>query len=160
MTFSGHCRLFKLHIGGFIKKLPDLEDFPPYLTELSLEGSLLMEDPMLKLEKLPNLRVLKLKQSSFVGKELICSRGGFTQLHFLKLSFLAVEKLRIEDGALSNLRQLEIIDCKQIKIVPNGLYPVTTLRDLKLGYISHGFELKVQDRRGENWYRIHQVPPI
>ncbi|CAA3018713.1 disease resistance At1g50180 [Olea europaea subsp. europaea] len=160
MTFSGHCRLFKLHIGGFIKKLPDLEDFPPYLTELSLEGSLLMEDPMLKLEKLPNLRVLKLKQSSFVGKELICSRGGFTQLHFLKLSFLVVEKLRIEDGALSNLRQLEIIDCKQIKIVPNGLYPVTTLRDLKLGYISHGFELKVQDRRGENWYRIHQVPPI
>ncbi|CAI9780890.1 unnamed protein product [Fraxinus pennsylvanica] len=124
MTFSGHCRLFKLHIGGFIKKLPDLEDFPPYLTELSLEGSFLLEDPMLKLEKLPNLRVLKLKQSSFVGKELICSRGGFTQLHFLKLSFLFVEKLRIEDGALSNLRQLEIIDCKQIKIVPNGLHPI------------------------------------
>ncbi|KAL2531272.1 Disease resistance protein (CC-NBS-LRR class) family [Abeliophyllum distichum] len=160
MTFSGHCRLFKLHFGGFIKKLPDIEDFPPYLTELSLEGSFLMEDPIPKLEMLPNLRVLKLKQSSFLGKELICSRGGFCQLHFLKLSFLVVEKLWIEDGALSNLRQLEIIDCKKIKIVPNGLHPVTTLKDLKLGYTSREFELKVQDRRGENWFRIQQVPPI
>lgn len=160
MTFSSHIRLHKLHLGGFISKLLEIEDFPPNLTELSLEGSLLMEDPMPKLEKLPSLRVLKLKASSFVGKQLVCSSGGFPQLQILKLCFLPFETLRIEDGALSNLRQLEIVECKRMKIVPRGLKPVTTLCDLKLGYLPYDMELKVQEREGENWYRIQQVLPI
>lgn len=160
MTFSSHIRLHKLHLGGFISKLLEIEDFPPNLTELSLEGSFLMEDPMPKLEKLPSLRVLKLKASSFVGKQLVCSSGGFPQLQILKLCFLSFDTWRIEDGALSNLRQLEIVECKRMKIVPRGLKPVTTLCDLKLGYLPCDMELKVQERKGENWYRIQQVLPI
>lgn len=161
LNFSSHPHLIKLHLKGFMAKLFDAEYFPQNLTELSLKGSFLMEDPMVKLEMLQSLRVLKLKQSAYVGKEMICSCGGFPQLHFLKLSFLnTVERWRIEDGAMGRLRQLEIIECKRLKIVPRGLHPVTTIHKLKLGYMPHEFEMKVQERQGENWYRIEHVLPI
>lgn len=160
MLSANHFCLSKLHLRGFVRELCDIAEFPPNLTELSLQGTNLMNDPMPKLEKLPNLRILKLKRSSYVGRELVCSSGGFPQLHFLKLSFVSLEKWIIEDGALCNLKQLEIIECKKLKIVPRGLQPVTSLRELKLGFLPYEFGLKVKDREGENWYRIYQVPPI
>ena len=161
LNISSHPHLIKLHLNGFIAKLFDAEYFPKNLTELSLKGSFLMEDPMEKLEMLQSLRVLKLKHSSYYGKEMVCSSGGFPQLHFLNLSFLnTVERWRIEDGAMGRLRQLEIIECKRLKIVPRGLQPVTTIQKLKLGYMPSEFEMKVQERQGENWYRIEHALPI
>ncbi|KAL1819421.1 hypothetical protein ACET3Z_014290 [Daucus carota] len=131
MSFSSHVRLYKLHLEGIISKMLDIKDFPPNLTELSLKDSFLAEDPMPILEKLQSLRVLKMKQTSF-----------------------------LEEGALSNLRQLEIVECKRLKISPKGLRPVTTLRELKLGFMPVDMKSKVQDRQGENWYKIQQVLPI
>ncbi|KAK1404324.1 hypothetical protein POM88_003929 [Heracleum sosnowskyi] len=160
MSFSSHIRLYKLHFEGIISKVLDIKEFPPNLTELSLEESFLKEDPMPILEKLPSLRVLKMKQASFLGKELVCSSGGFPQLQYLKFSFLTFTTWTIEDGALSNLRQLEIVECNRLKIVPKGLRPVTTLRELKLGFMPVDMKSKVQDRQGENWYKIQQVLPI
>ncbi|KAG7942016.1 hypothetical protein I3843_16G078000 [Carya illinoinensis] len=158
LDFSSHTHLHKLHLVGLLNKT---ETFPPNLTELSLQYSFLSEDPMEKLEKLPNLRVLKLKQSSYVGKEMICSSGGFPQLQVLKLSFLFyVETWRIAEKAMSNLRELEIVQCKRLKIVPRGLWPVTSLCILRLGYMPLDIEMKVQERQGENWYRIEHTLPI
>lgn len=105
-------------------KLFDVEDFPPNLTELTLHGCFLMEDPM----------------------------GT--------LSFLySVETWRREEGAMHNLKELHIVECK-LKIFPRGLWPVTTLSNLKLGCLPRDFETKVQDQRGENWYRIEHVLPL
>uniref|UniRef100_A0A165WMV7 Uncharacterized protein n=1 Tax=Daucus carota subsp. sativus TaxID=79200 RepID=A0A165WMV7_DAUCS len=160
MSFSSHVRLYKLHLEGIISKMLDIKDFPPNLTELSLKDSFLAEDPMPILEKLQSLRVLKMKQTSFLGKELVCSSGGFPQLQYLKFGFLTFTTWTIEEGALSNLRQLEIVECKRLKISPKGLRPVTTLRELKLGFMPVDMKSKVQDRQGENWYKIQQVLPI
>lgn len=93
---------------------------------------------------------------------MVCSSGGFPQLQFLKLSFLnSVELWRIEEGAMCSLRQLEIVDCKRLKIVPRGLWPVTSLREeLKLGFMPGDVGFKIQERQGENWYRIQHVLPI
>ncbi|KAG6625226.1 hypothetical protein CIPAW_16G081900 [Carya illinoinensis] len=158
LDFSSHTHLHKLHLVGLLNKT---QTFPPNLTELSLQNSFLSEDPMEKLEKLPNLRVLKLKQSSYVGKEMICSSGGFPQLQVLKLSFLFyVETWRIAEKAMSNLRELEIVQCKRLKIVPRGLWPVTSLCILRLGYMPLDIEMKIQERQGENWYRIEHTLPI
>ncbi|XP_022738680.1 putative disease resistance protein At1g50180 [Durio zibethinus] len=160
MDFSGHIFLTKLYFGGFRQKSLGVQDFPPNLSELTLHGSFLMEDPMEKLEKLPSLRVLKLKHSAYVGKQMVCSNGGFPQLQFLKLSFLySVETWRIEEGAMANLKELHIVECK-MRIVPRGLWPVATLSNLKLGYLPRDFEMKVRDRKGENWYRIEHVLPV
>lgn len=116
---------------------------------------------MEKLERPLSLRVLKLKQSSYVGKEMVCTSGGFPQLQFLKLSFLfSVEVWKIEDKAMSNLRQLEIVECKRLKIVPRGLWPVTSLHSLRIGCMPLDVEMKVQERRGEHWYRIEHTLPV
>ena len=56
---QGCPRLHKLRIEGRINKLPDYQEFPPYLTKLTLWGSRLVEDLMPVLEKLSNLRVLR-----------------------------------------------------------------------------------------------------
>ncbi|XP_035541780.1 disease resistance protein RPP8-like isoform X2 [Juglans regia] len=157
LDFSSHTHLHKLHLVGLVNKT---QKFPPNLTELSLKNSFLTEDPMEKLEKLPNLRVLKLKQSSYVGKEMICSSGGFPQLQILKLSFLfIVERWQIAEKAMCSLRELEIVECKRLKIVPRGLWPVSSLCSLRLGYMPADIEMKIQERQGENWYRIkHSLP--
>ena len=55
---QGCPHLHKLHIEGRINKLPNHQDFSPYLAKLTLWGSRLVEDPMPILEKLPYLRVL------------------------------------------------------------------------------------------------------
>ncbi|KAG6625228.1 probable disease resistance RPP8-like protein 2 [Carya illinoinensis] len=158
LDFSSHTHLHKLHLVGLLNKT---QTFPPNLTELSLQNSFLSEDPMEKLEKLPNLRVLKLKQSSYVGKEMICSSGGFPQLQILKLTFLSsVEMWSIAEKAMSNLRELEIVECKRLKIVPRGLWPVTSRCILRLGYMPFDMEMKVQERQGENWNRIEHTLPV
>ncbi|XP_021287192.1 putative disease resistance protein At1g50180 [Herrania umbratica] len=161
LDFSSHISLNKLYLGGFMLKLLNVQDFPPNLTELTLHGSFLMEDPMKTLEKLPSLRVLKLKHSAYVGKRMVCSSGGFPQLQFLKLSFLySVGGWRIQEGAMAKLKELHIVECKRLRIVPRGLWPVTTLSNLKLGYMPSDFEMKARDRKGENWYRIEHVLPV
>lgn len=66
----------------------------------------------------------------------------------------------MEQWPMGRLRQLEIIECKRLKIVPRGLQPVTTIHKLKLGYMPREFEMKVQERQGENWYKIEHVLPI
>ncbi|KAH9722464.1 putative disease resistance protein [Citrus sinensis] len=161
IDFSNHVHLYKLHLTGFLRQLSDVQNFPPNLTELSLQYCFLTEDPLKELEKLPNLRALKLKQSSYLGKEMVSSSGGFSQLQFLKLSNLFyLERWRIEEGAMCNLRRLEIIECMRLKIVPSGLWPLTTLSNLKLGYMPFEFDLMAQDRRGENWYKLEHVLPM
>ncbi|XP_010265610.1 PREDICTED: disease resistance protein RPP8-like [Nelumbo nucifera] len=161
MPFSNHMHLCKLNLKGLMKKLLDPDEFPPNLTELSLQDSFLMQDPMETLQKLRNLRILKLKRSSYMGKVMIFSTGGFPQLQLLKLSFLnALEECRINERAMRNLRQLEVIECRRLKFVPQGLRPLTAPCELKLGYMPHKFEMKAQEHEGNVWYKIQHVPPL
>ena len=81
---QGCPRLHKLHIEGQINKLPNHQEFSPYLAKLTLWGSRLAEDPMPILEKLPYLRVLR-GWEAFIGKQMVCSEKGFPQLKSLLL---------------------------------------------------------------------------
>ena len=56
---------------------PSMSQFPYSLIDLTLSGSGLVEDPMRSLEKLPNLRSLKLLAKSYLGKKMVCLLGGF-----------------------------------------------------------------------------------
>ncbi|KAI7981579.1 putative disease resistance protein [Camellia lanceoleosa] len=78
--------LVELDINGIIGKLPQYEHqlLCSSLTTLVLRNSLLKEDPMATLEKLPNLRKLTLF-NAFVGKEMVCSANGFPHLKSLTL---------------------------------------------------------------------------
>nr|POE61812.1 putative disease resistance protein [Quercus suber] len=63
-----HCR---------IKRLPETLKFSPNLAKLTLIETWLEEDPMPTLEKLPNLKILRLVFFAFLGENMVCSEGGF-----------------------------------------------------------------------------------
>ncbi|KAF3959455.1 hypothetical protein CMV_015738 [Castanea mollissima] len=118
---QGCPRLHKLHIEGRINKLPNHQEFSPYLAKLTLWGSRLVEDPMPILEKLPYLRVLR-GWEAFIGKQMVCSEKGFPQLKSLLLRGLPnLQEWTVEAGAMPSLCRLEITDCNKLVTVPQGL---------------------------------------
>ncbi|KAF8388701.1 hypothetical protein HHK36_025381 [Tetracentron sinense] len=158
MPFSNKEHLYKLHFGGrFTEKLLDLHEFPPNLTMLILDSCELDKDPLPMLEKLQNLKILKL-MSAYVGKNMVCSSGGFLRLQLLKVwSLKALEIWTVEEGAMQSLRVLELRGCEQLKMIPDGLMCVTALRELKVTYIPERFRTRVQANggRGRIGVRLH-----
>ena len=61
---SCHC-LSKLDVKGQIQKLPEIVEFSPSLTQLTLEASRLDCDPMPILEKQPKLLILRLRVDAY-----------------------------------------------------------------------------------------------
>ena len=83
---------------------------------------------MLTLDKLPNLRVLKLMWRSYMGKKMTCSSGGFSQLEYLKLDeLLMLEELKVEEGAMPTLKTLQIAGCYRIKTLLHQLLKLKNL---------------------------------
>ena len=99
-----------------------MSQFPYSLIDLTLSGSGLVEDPMQSLDKLPNLRSLKLLAKSYLGKNMLCSSGGFPELRVLKLWMLEqLEEWNVEKGALQGLRDLEVRSCIKLGVLPEEL---------------------------------------
>ena len=55
-----HANLSSVYLIRLLKNQSLVSEFPDRLTDLPLPGSVLTEDPMQKLDKLPNLKVLRL----------------------------------------------------------------------------------------------------
>ncbi|KAK9035042.1 hypothetical protein V6N11_077093 [Hibiscus sabdariffa] len=125
-------RLCKLHVEGRIENLPRDNEFPSSLTKLTLWGSRLAEDPMEALGKLPHLKYLS-GWEVFIGKKMTCSKNSFPQLKTLLLRGLPnFQEWTIEEGAMPTLNRLGISDCYKLKMVPDGLRFITTLRELEI----------------------------
>eukprot|EP00261_Vitis_vinifera_P019972 XP_010650657.2 PREDICTED: probable disease resistance RPP8-like protein 2 [Vitis vinifera] len=118
-----------IYLLGRLRNPSIMSQFPYSLIDLTLSGSGLVEDPMQSLDKLPNLRSLKLLAKSYLGKNMLCSLGGFPQLRVLKLWKLEqLEQWNVEKGALQALRDLEIRFCRSLKILPAELLHRTLLK--------------------------------
>ncbi|KAK2989775.1 hypothetical protein RJ640_029929 [Escallonia rubra] len=141
-----------------------LEFLPPNLRKLTLELSRLKQDPMPTLEKLQNLKILRLDEHSYIGREMVCSANGFPQLEFLELYNLdQLEDWRVEGGAMQRLRGLYISFCPKLKMIPQGLESVTTLRELTFGTMSKELLSRVrmtQEKEGEDFYKVKHIPSI
>ncbi|RVX02291.1 Disease resistance protein RPP8 [Vitis vinifera] len=131
MLFSGleflshHKCLCKLFLGGTIRKLPvDITLYPPNLVQLKLSETHLEEDPMGILGRLPNLRILKLFERTYVGTKTNCHRGEFLRLEFPQMQQLwSLEDLSVEEGAMPNLKTLKI-EWSQYEEVPTWIIAV------------------------------------
>ena len=89
MPFLHHAYLYDLSLFGMLEKLSEqIEFYPPKLLKLTLWRCKLRDDPMMILEKLPSLRILKLRFDAYLGEKMVCSSGGFLQLERLELLFL------------------------------------------------------------------------
>ncbi|CAM8935575.1 unnamed protein product [Rhodiola kirilowii] len=67
-------------------------------------------DPIPSIKKLPKLRALRIKMSGDIWgtKQLICSDGGFTQLHTLKIEIRGAGEFVVKEGSLPSLTHLEV----------------------------------------------------
>ncbi|XP_058115374.1 probable disease resistance RPP8-like protein 2 [Magnolia sinica] len=152
--------LYKLHLSGTFVKLPESHEFSPNLTKLTLEKTRLVHDPMTTLEKLTNLRILRLVFNSCVGKEMVCSAEGFPQLESLELEGLRhLTEWRVEVRAMRSLLYLRISSCNQLKMLPEGLQHVTKLRKLELSFMPQSFKNRLRNG-GEDWHKIRDIPYI
>lgn len=111
-------KLSSLYLFGTLKK-SIMDELPPCLalTHLTLSASGIVDDPMLKLGKLPKLVSLSFYSGSYIGEDMTCSSTSFPELLVLKLWKLdSLKKLEVEGGAMQKLRELEIRSCKELTI--------------------------------------------
>ncbi|PON41077.1 NB-ARC domain, LRR domain containing protein [Parasponia andersonii] len=125
--------LSKLFLDGKISDGHNLEFLPPSLTKLTLRDSDLSTDPMPILENLPSLRFIRL-HNSYNGSEMVCGAQGFPRLETLQLfSLRNVTKWRVELGtAMPNLKRLCIKNMPELRIIPEELRYITTLKELMI----------------------------
>ncbi|KAL0303015.1 UNVERIFIED_CONTAM: putative disease resistance RPP13-like protein 3 [Sesamum radiatum] len=79
--------LTQLKLDVFLTKLPGASNFPPNLSYLSLEDTLLQEDPMPVLQELPKLLHLNMRDA-YSGAVMMISQKGFLKLKVLSLRSL------------------------------------------------------------------------
>ncbi|KAL4352750.1 hypothetical protein GQ457_06G024020 [Hibiscus cannabinus] len=90
--------------------------------KIKMRYCMLEEDPMPTLEKLPNLRILKLHEEALRTNKIFCSAQGFPKLESLKLKKLSgLEEWNVDEGAMPCLRRLEMERCGELKMIPDGL---------------------------------------
>ncbi|CAA6664010.1 unnamed protein product [Spirodela intermedia] len=89
-----------------------------------------------------------------------CSAGGFPELESLELdSLFALEEWVIEAGAMPRLWSLKINNCKELRMLPEGLKHMAALKDLVLCYLSPEI-LSRAEKEGEDWPEIQHIPSI
>lgn len=160
----GSVHLQKLDLIGIINRLPEESCFGRSITKLTLRSSKLKEDPMSTLEKLPNLHILILRKNAFVGNDIFCSSQGFPSLTTLELQGLTdLENWRIEEGAMPNLYCLKIDECISLRMVPEGIRFIASLRELVIVNMPDAFKSrvqKVQEEGGEDTHKVGHIPSI
>ncbi|KAJ1690032.1 hypothetical protein LUZ63_014187 [Rhynchospora breviuscula] len=132
--------------------------FPSCLSKLVLTCCQFTEDPMPELGKLQNLKILYLGYEVYIGSQMTCPAGGFPQLRELNLyGQNNVEDLKIEEGTLSMLKNLEI-SVLQLRSIPD-LQHLTKLEDF-IWYYAPFSEEYIQMMRQENQHKLNHIRAV
>ncbi|KAG7588279.1 P-loop containing nucleoside triphosphate hydrolase [Arabidopsis suecica] len=146
--------------GIHMPRLPNVQHFPSHLTTIYLEHFRLEEDPMPILEKLLQLKEVKLLNTSFHLRRMVCSGGGFPKLQKLELFRLwEWEEWIVEEGSMPLLHTLYINECDKLKELPDRLRFITSLKELTIHTSEREFRKKVS-KGGEDYYKIQHIPLI
>ncbi|KAM0838393.1 hypothetical protein ACQ4PT_061000 [Festuca glaucescens] len=136
--------LYKL---SALDKLPESHHFPSSLRSFSLTADAIQQDPMLVLEKLQCLVLLKLE--GYEGRTMSCSSGGFPRLRNLQLfHFSDTEEWEIEVGAMPKLSYLTLHRFPKMRKLAEGLLHLSSLNHLELRdmpFISVGDDNTLED---------------
>ena len=154
--------LYKLNLDGEISNLPGHFFFPPNLTMLTLRSSKLKQDPTPILECLLNLTILSLLTDFYIGEEMVFSKNGFPRLKDLAISSHSVKRLKVDKGAMPNLKNLAILARVSLEMVPEEVKYITTLQTLDVVFMPKDFiRLQViNGKEGEDFYKVEHVPSI
>ena len=112
---------------------------------------------MATLEKLPNLKLLRLFGSFFQRKNMVCSERGFLVLQTLVIGLCDnLEQWRVEEGAMPSLCRLKIEYCRELKTIPDGLRFITTLRELEIYNMPKSFKDRLVEG-GQDFDKVKHV---
>lgn len=152
-----HQSLSNLSLIGVIED-HQIGNLPRNLNILTLWMSELTENSMRLLGKLPQLRVLNLFAYSYLGQEMTCHADqNFPELRVLKLWNLnELELLTVENGAMPQLRELEIGGCKKLRS-SGGLDQLPALKELILTNVPQDFVEDTRRRLGNEKLLIKLV---
>ena len=135
--------------------------FPSNLVEYTLAYCHLKQDPMLTLGKLPNLRALKLIHNAYIGEEITCSSGAFSQLEFLRLNDLTnLKELIVEERALPSLKTLQIYSCYQMGKLLHQLQKLKSLQQVELEDMNDSLIEEIKNTKGEEFDKIRLITSI
>ncbi|KAJ4712396.1 putative Disease resistance protein family [Melia azedarach] len=162
-TFSPPPLLRKLRLEGLLKKMPNWIGSMESLTNLRLGFSYLSENPALVLQLLPNLKNLIMWHAYDVkqlGKEF-CRAGGFPKLEVLIIASHVLEEwTELEEGALPSLKYLHLHNCLQLRMLPEGLQFLTTLKQLQILPLLDEHAERLKPDGGEENYKISHIPQV
>ncbi|KAL7099407.1 hypothetical protein ACP275_09G082800 [Erythranthe tilingii] len=137
------CRLRKLESFGcsfLSQSVPNRDDLlqnfilPNSLKKLTLHGTrLYWEDMKTKIGLLPNLQVLKLKASSFVGTEWETVEGQFCNLRYLLISMCGeLEWWTTDSSHFPRLEHLVLQQLDKLNEIPSCIGEIPTLQSIEL----------------------------
>ncbi|XP_023632900.1 probable disease resistance RPP8-like protein 2 isoform X2 [Capsella rubella] len=149
-----------LTLSMHMPRFPDQYRFPPLLAHIWLIGCRMEEDPMPSLEKLLHLKSVYLSSGAFVGRRMVCSKGGFPRLLALKMSYKKeLVEWRVEEGSMPCLRTLTIDNCKKLKHLPDGLKFISSLKELKIERMKREWTERLVIG-GEDYYKVQHIPSV
>ncbi|KAL1207466.1 Disease resistance RPP8-like protein 3 [Cardamine amara subsp. amara] len=153
-----HLKDLTLHI--YMPMLHDQFRFPPHLAHVRLTWCHMEEDAMPILEKLLYLKSVQLTSDAFVGRRMVCSKGGFPQLYALKISKESeLQEWIVQNGSMPCLRTLTISNCQELKELPDGLKCITSLKELKIKGMKRGWKEKLI-LGGKDYYKVRHIPSV
>ncbi|KAL6339365.1 hypothetical protein AAG906_028098 [Vitis piasezkii] len=142
--------LSRLELYGRLDKLPDWISKLKSLVKLGLWKSRLSHDPMGVLgAQLPNLLELELLKRM---------RSSNCVLRICDL--IELKKVKIENGALPQVEELEIGPSPQLEEVPHGIYYLRKLKTLAFCDMQEEFELSMLPYRGRNYDIVEHIPNV
>nr|XP_029117860.1 disease resistance protein RPM1-like [Elaeis guineensis] len=153
--------LRKLSLGGKLEKgvLPCWLGSVTNLSKLRLRQSGLKEDSLFSLSMLPNLEYLSLEEA-YEGEKLHFHGRWFPKLKILWFRDMAhLSCIEIEKEALTNLRSLILVGCRELKMLPLGIENLSHLQ--KLGFDSMPNKLLQKLRPGgEDRQKVSHIPIV
>ncbi|GMN52874.1 hypothetical protein TIFTF001_022011 [Ficus carica] len=162
LELLSHCHvLSKLSLDGQLSQ-ENLRFLPKSLTKFDVSWCSCDQDKIAVLEKLPNLRILQwfgdYRNDEY---KLVFSDGGFPKLEILGLeSFYGFVEWEVEEGAMPNLKKLDMVFVPQLRMIPEGLKHVTTLRELNVSRMPKKFEERLRASEGEDFYKVSHIPSV
>ncbi|VVA90705.1 unnamed protein product [Arabis nemorensis] len=142
-----------LTLSTHMPRFPDQYRFPPHLAHIWLIGCRMEEDPMPILEKLLHLKSVYFSSGAFLGRRMVCSRGGYPQLCALKISYQKeMEEWRVEQGSMP---MSSYFDYRQLQKV-EGTSGWAKVHILLKGIEGRKNEKRLDGEIGTRWGRLLQ----
>ena len=150
--------LQKFVLAGKLKKVPQWFHLLKSLTYLKLHWSRLEEDLLPHIATSPYLGRLSLT-NAYVGKTL-CFSIGFSKLKELIIrNSLQLNKIKLKNGVMPNMKSLYIINCMELKKVPKGVEHLN-LQELILRSVSLEFKNRIQGEGSVDFPKVQHIPKI